>query len=340
MDAFLELLRNAATAISIFLTFFLVGCDGRASTPIISPSPATRTPQPSATIVISSRAPIALPTETPRVIPSPSDDWDDILRRAVVNLQEATSFELSAHEVRAYRITGVGGDTELVYGEFNSNLAVIRSPALKVNGSYEYRYDPQAEFFKYSIYAYQENEKFYTRLVEDLVVGDAEEIDPGRLEPFAGDVYQTLVNYHDQADFVGEQDGTVVYRLEHPEWYRLQRAIGFANLGFLSMQENGDRLIEQYVSEHYPDVKTVSFTIVVNGKEGTITKVGVDDRDFMYSIWAAVEKALIEQGTEVDTLPTYQVTDANGAEYFFHNYNQVQAFEIPTMQPLEIQNSG
>jgi hypothetical protein len=138
-----------------------------------------------------------------------------------------------------------------------------------------------------------------------------------------------LVTYSDQARFVAQSDGVAVYVLDHPKWYILEGAIGFADLGFLHGQENGEQFVEQYVAEHYPNVETIVFTIYVAVDEGVITRVKVDDRDFMASLWAEVDRALIEQGAEAETLTRYVIMDENGAEYFFSNYNQVQDFEIP-----------
>jgi len=126
--------------------------------------------------------------------------------------------------------------------------------------------------------------QYFTRFVENSVTGAAEEIDLQWIEPIGGDVYQTLVTYSDQAKFVTEKDGVAVYIIEHPKWYKLKGAIGFAGLGFLHMQENGEQLVEQYVAEHYPNVKTILFTIYVAVDEHLITKVEVDDRDFMVSM--------------------------------------------------------
>jgi hypothetical protein len=60
-----------------------------------------------------------------------------------------------------------------------------------------------------------------------------------------------------------------------------------------------------------------------------IARVVVDDEDFMASIWAEVDRALIERGADPDSLTRYEVMSVNGAEYLFSNYNHVQDFEIP-----------
>jgi hypothetical protein len=252
----------------------------------------------------------------------------EVLESAVANLLHAASFEMAAHEVTAYQIIGADGETRQVYGEFNTSYAVIRVPMLKVHGNHEYRYDPLADFIKYDSYSYQEDGQYFTRLLETSVTSAAEEIDPRWIEPFAGDVYQTLATYSDHADFVTESDSVAVYVLEHPKWYILERAIGFADLGFLHGQENGEQLVEQYVADHYPNIDTFVFRIYVAIDERVITRVEVDSRDFIVSLWGEVDRALMEQGVEAESLTHYEVMDENGSEYLFSNYNQVQDFEI------------
>lgn len=310
------------------MSVFLAGCSASATAPAITTLPATQTPLPA--VLETESAMIS--TVTVSVIgsePPVSSNAGEILDRAVTNLLKATSFEVSAHGVRAYQIIDTNGETMLVYGEFNTNYAVIRLPALKVHGRYEFRYDPQADFQKYDTYTYQENGKYFSRIVEISGTGDEVEIDPEQIEPIAGDVYQTLVTYSDQAEFVTESDGIAVYIIEHPAWYTLKGAIGFADLGFLHMQENGEQLVEQYVAERYLNVKTVLFTIYVAVDEHLITKVEVNDRDFMVSIWGEIDRVLIEHGEKPENLTRYEVMDVNGAKYLFGRYNQVQDFEIP-----------
>jgi len=310
------------------MSVFLVGCSASATAPAITTLPATQTRLPDVIEIESA----LISTVTASVIGSESpvsSNASEVLNSAVTNLLNATSFEVSVHDVRAYQIIDINGETRLVYGEVTANYAVIRLPALKVHGSYEYRYNPQADFQQFDSYTYQENGKYFTRIIEISGTGDAVEIDPEQIEPIAGDVYQTLVTYSDQAKLVTESDGIAVYIIEHPEWYTLKGAIGFADLGFLHMQENGEQLIEQYVAEHYLNVKPILFTIYVAVDEYLITKVEVNDRDFMVSIWAEVDRALIEHGEKPENLTRYEVMDVNGAEYHFSNYNQVQDFEIP-----------
>jgi hypothetical protein len=330
---FLSMFRSATFAVSLLLSLILIGCGTEASEPKGSVAASRQRLTPTVRETEPPLAPTFPRTSTPGATPSLSTDWANLLQKAVANLQEAASFELTANEVRAYRVIESDGVTRLVYGEFNSNHTVVRRPVLNVHSSCKYRYDPQAEFMKYETDSYEENGKFYSVQIEGSVPGPTEEIDPQHLEPFAGDVYQTLVTYHDRAEFATERDGKAVYLLEHPAWYELNGAIGFASLGFLQQAEDGEQLIQQYVIERLPNVETVIFIITVNIEEGLILKVEVDDSDFMASLWEEVDRALLEQGAEASTLTRYEVMDVNGAEYFFRNYNQDQAFEIPTMQP-------
>jgi hypothetical protein len=234
-----------------------------------------------------------------------------------------------AHEIRAYRILDSSGTARMVYGEFVTDYAVIRLPTLKVHAHYQCRYSPQAEFAADETVTYQQDGKTFIRFIEGSVTGDAEEIDVQALQPVGGDVYQTLVTYSDEAQFVADSNGVAQFTLEHPRWYELEGAGGFADLGFLQGQANGDQLVQQYATEHFPNVKPIRFTIHVGVNEEVITKVVVDDSDFMVSVWAEVERALIERGEDASNLPTYEVLSANGAEYLFSDYDQVQDFEIP-----------
>jgi hypothetical protein len=324
--AFAHMLRALTTAICISLSAFLVGCSTGVAPTIITPSTT-----PTRLLGVVETEPTLTPTGAATAIrsePPISSNASRVLESAVANLLNAASFEMTAHEVRAYRAVGANGEIRRVYGEFNTNYAVNRLPLLKVYGSHEYRYDPQAGFFRYDSYTYQENGQYFTQLLEDSVTGAAKEIDLRWIEPFAGDVYQTLVTYSDQARFVTQDDGMAVYVLDHPKWYVLEGAIGFADLGFLYGQEDGEQSVERYVAEHYPNVETIVFTIYVAVDERVITRVEIDDRDFMASLWAEVDRALIEQGAEAETLTRYVIMDENGSEYLFSNYSQVQDLEI------------
>jgi hypothetical protein len=299
----------------------LAGCStGVALT--VATSPTTQ----ASLLAAAETEPAPTPTGTAtaaRSEPPTSSDPAKVLESAVANLLNAASFEMAAHEVRAYQVIGANGKTGQVYGEFNTNYAVRRLPLLEVYGRHEYRYDPQADFFRYDSYTYQENGRYFTQVFEASVTSVAEEIDPQWIEPFSCDIYQTLVTYSDQARFLAENQGVAVYVLEHPKWYTLEGAIGFADLGFLYGQEGGEQFVEQYVAEHYPNVEAIVFTIYVAVDERVITRVEVDDTDFMASLWAEVDRTLIEQGAEAETLTRYVVMDENGSEYLFSDYNQV-----------------
>ena len=147
-----------------------------------------------------------------------------------------------------------GATKMVVYGEFKTEYAVMRLPTLKVYATHKERYDPQDDLTEYESYTYQENGKYFTRFIEASMASHQEEIDPQRIQPMAGDVYQTLVTYSSQAEYVTESDGVAVYILDHPEWYRLEGAVGFADLGFLRSEEHGEQLVKQYAAEQYPNV--------------------------------------------------------------------------------------
>ena len=324
------MLRILKISLLAFMSVFLIGCSISTTMPVSTLVPATQTSLPIVTetepALISTVTATAAEIESePIVTSSPNEALD----RAVANLINAASFKMSVHDIRAYQIIERSGETRMVYGEFNADYAVIRLLTVKAHGSHQYRYDPQGEFQKFDTYTYQENGKYFIRNVEPSGADSIEEIDPEQIEPLAGDVYQTLVNYSDQAKFLSESDGTAVYVIEHPEWYTLNRAIGFADLGFLHMQENGEQLIEQYVADHYLNVTSILFTVYMSVDEHLITKVEVNDSDFMASIWVEIERALIEGGAEPENQTHYEVMDVNGAVFFFGNYNQVQDFEIP-----------
>ena len=93
--------------------------------------------------------------------------------------------------------------------------------------------------------------------------------------------------------------------------------------------ETGALLVEEYVAERYPNVRGVRFTMHVAIDEQNISTVMVDDADFMASVWAEVDRALIGEGAEPSGLTRYQVLDANGAEYHFFQYDSVPDFPIP-----------
>ena len=299
--------------VCVWLGAILAACRPQAG----GPAPAAPTPGPTGT-------PLAA-----EVTPSWTADAAQTLAGAVETLSNATSFTMNGHSTRAYQIFVADGTTRRVYGEFIDRCDVIRLPALKVHCNHQYRFAPGDDFIQSDSYAYQQDGTYYTRQVEAGVAAPAQETSLDAIEPFANDVYATLMTYAGAAKFVGASDGVAVYRLEHPVWYQLNSAIGFADLGFLAMQADGEQLIQSYVAEHYPGVKTVLFTLFVDVHQNVVTRVEVDDREFMTSLWAEVHRALLEQGATTETLSRYEVLEENGSEFSFEDYNQVQDFAIP-----------
>lgn len=319
--------RLFITTIYSSLFVLLTGCTSGQFEPITIPNP---TPQESTAIDVNSEPALIPPEATTTVSPAlkitstPIDNLDE----AVKNMVKADSFEMIAHEVISYQSIGADGRSNQVYGEFTSDYSVIRRPLLKVYGHHEYRFAPMTEYSSYDSYAYQQNDQYFSKLVETYGISTPEEVELPSIEPFSGDVYQTLITYSDQARLVTETDNLAVYFLAHPKWYLLEGAIGFADLGFLLGQVNGEHLIEQYVADHYPNVEPVEFTIFVDVNERLITKVEINNRTFMHSVWAAVDRALLEQGAEVKSLTQYEIMDDHKSEYLIINYNQVQDFDL------------
>ena len=154
-------------------------------------------------------------------------------------------------------------------------------------------------------------------------------IEAGQMEPFAGDVYQTLLNYYEDAIFIKQEGNIAEFRLTHPAWYKLKGALAFANLGLFIGMENGDQVIQQYLSDHFQNVASPVFTIYLDIETETITCVKIDDRDFMTSIWASVDQELLKINGEEQALTKYRVLDENSSTYYFNNFNQAEDFEIP-----------
>lgn len=313
--------------IGSWMCFWLAGCS-----PEVQPS-STASPVSKTSVAATEAEPTGFfpSSSTPTVNTSPAHllDTQDLLERAVANLLDADSFEMVVKDIRAYQSTRSDGTVHLTYGEFNTWHTVIFSPTLKVHSHYEYRYDTQSDFFMNDSYSFERDGRYFTQLVEDSASGELQEMDYTQTQPMAGDLFQTLVKYARQAEFLSEQDGIAVYTLLHPHWYELAGAAGFADLGLLFGQENEDASLEQYVQTHFPGVQTVRFTLYVSVTEQHIVKVVVDDRDFLYSVWAEIDRALIEQGADKASLTVYEVLDENGAEYRFERYNAAVDFDIP-----------
>lgn len=178
-----EVPRSVRAALCIFMSILLVGCSTSGTTPVSATSPVAQTPLPA----VVSTEPVPTPAVTAAAIGPESQiasDAGGLLQRAVANLQNATSFQMAAHVVRAYRAIDPSGATRIVvYGEFNADYAVIRLPTLKVHAKYEDRYDPQADFLEHESYTVQENGKHFTRFVEATGAVHVEEIDHQRIQP-------------------------------------------------------------------------------------------------------------------------------------------------------------
>lgn len=308
--------------VCVLVGIMLAGCEHTADIPIITTSAATREPTPTTLKTSAIHTPTLPDGNHPQAI----------LADAIANLKAADSFEIKVREVRAYHILQPNGATRLVYGEFDTRHAVIRSPSLKVRSEHNYRYDPQSDFHTYTSYLFQENGGYFTKRIEDAVVSSAEGIQIGLSEPLGGDVYQTLITHAGQAECETISADIATFTLDHPKWHQLKMAIGIADLGFLYGQQDGAGLVEQYVKDNYPGVQTIRFTIHVSLKERAITKVEIDDSDFLTSLWAETNRALVEQGADPASLSRYAVLDENMAEYHFGNFNHVHDFDIPRHQ--------
>jgi hypothetical protein len=322
-----KLSRLFFTTFCSSLIALLAGCTTGQFKPSTSLNPAPK----DVTVIDEYSEPTALPPEATTSTISEfqiTSTGIDILSEAVKNLVKAASFEMTVHEVISYQGISAYGNSNPVYGEFLSNYAVIQRPLLKVYGQHEYRYAPQTDYIRYDSYSFQQNNKYFIQLFEPTGNSTPKEVEFRSIAPFSSDVYQTLIAYSDQARLVTETDSLAIYFLEHPEWFHLESAIGFADLGFLHGQENGEQLVEQYAAGHYPNVEPIEFTIYVNVDDLLISKVEVDNRAFMHSVWAEVDRALIEQGAEVKSLTEYVISDNHRAEYLFNNYNQVQDFDL------------
>jgi hypothetical protein len=311
--------------ICVFISFMLAGCGPANNSPTSEIDPSTEMQQPIQTSEITS-------TQNPGQadVASWSGNTDDLLRAAVQTLEQANSFHIEAHETRAYQAMPANGEAATIYGDFIMNYDVFRSPTLKIHTIQSYRYDPEAGYESDESFTVQLNDQYVYQTMENGQLLTAETIDFDQIEPLAGDVYQTLIHFSDQFVFVGEKDGQAIYVLDHPQWYVLKGALGFADLGMLKMLGMNDTEIKQYALENYPSAKPIRFTLYVSIKEQTITKVVVDDKDFMLSIWEDVDRALIERGEAPENLTDYTILEDNISEYLFRDYNQVQDFTIPS----------
>ena len=259
----------------------------------------------------------------------PSGCSQGLLETAVRALQTADSFRMTSQEVISYRADFENGESQTVYGEFITTYEIRSSPQIKVRASHEYRYSPAASFDSYETYYFEQEGVYYEQRTENGDSLGPEEIRREEIEPFAGDIFQTLTAYYPGAVCASLEEAEAVYVLQHPAWYTLNRGIGFADLGMLKMQEDGDSLIKRYVEDHYSEVKPIRFLIYVARDSGYITKVVVDDREFMASVWEAVDQALHESGGSTSELPSYHILEDHRMEYAFGAYERIADFEIP-----------
>ncbi len=253
----------------------------------------------------------------------------DILAQAVNNLQNASSFHLSSQSVRSYKTTSPDHSTQLIYGEDNRECQVIHYPQIKVTCSQSYRYSPEEPFSSTTIHYWQQDQNFFMQEETEDGLTQRAAIDESQIDPLSGDVYETLAAYYKEAKFIKQDNGIAEYELVHPAWYKLNSALGFANLGlFIGMQDN-DQTVQQYLQDHYQYVNPPIFSIFVNLDTVQISKVSIDDRNFMTSIWASIDEELLKENRGTTELTKYEILESNASTYFFNNYDQVADFQIP-----------
>jgi len=309
-----------------FTLFFLASCQASFTPAPQATAPAVATPtaepKPSATQPASGAEAVA---------GSPAPNPDDPLNRALEHLQTVSSFQMTAHETLAYQGAAPDGTIVTVYSERIAEHAVIRQPVFKVHTCLQTRSDPQAEFTVVNTYSYPEGGRYYVIDVIESGLASKNEVNFEDIEPLNGDVYQTLIRYAAQAEFVSEQNGEAIYTLDHPAWYALKETLAFPEMEFLAIQENSAQAVQAYAVETYPDAAPIRFTIHVDIEEQVITKVTIDRRDFMLSIWQAMDQTAPAQEEQNEPLTRRQVLDATRSEYLFSQYARVRDFQVPTV---------
>jgi hypothetical protein len=276
--------------------------------------------EPTATATI---API-LPTATPTPI-----DPQALLQTAVDNFVGASGYRMNSHEITSYKAIAADGSVNTIYGEFDAVYDVLFEPETKVHIQSQFRFGPDFDFTGEEYYVYEQDGAVFRLTPDDEGLSTVEETGGQPIERFIGDVYQTVVQYGKQAQFTAQGEDEIVYTLDHPAWYTLQGAVGFADLGLLAMQPDGAELVKDYVEAFYPDVRTVRFILHVSITDQVITKVEMDNRDFMLSFWSAYDQALVEQGADPDQLTHYEIQPEHVSEYYFSSYDQVSDFNLP-----------
>lgn len=297
--------------VSVSMLLFVAGCtDG----------PAT-----------SSTAPVAdfaTPTQTPTITPTPFDPRA-LLEKAVNHFVEASSFQMSAHEVVSYQANTIEGTVRTIYGEFKTVYDYLRSPESKVHVHSQFRYSPDSDFIDEEYYLFdQDDTVFMVTSIEDGIP-TIEETGGQSVDGLIGDAYQAILQYGTEAHFTEQADGEVVYTLDHPAWYTLQGAISFADLGLLYAQPDGAEMVREYAEQAYPNVQPVRFILHVSIADEVITKVELDNRDFMKSVWEAYDQALIDQGADPDQLTQYEIQPDHHTEVLFTNFDEVPNFNLP-----------
>ena len=107
------MLRTSTIVICMVMSVLLVSCPTSVA-PTISASPTTQThllPEVETEVAVT---PTIMATATRAKTPI-SNDPAEVLETAVANLLNAASFEMTAHEVRAYQIIDANGETKQVY---------------------------------------------------------------------------------------------------------------------------------------------------------------------------------------------------------------------------------
>ena len=265
-----------------------------------------------------------VPTTTAKPI-----DPQALLERAVDHFVEALNFRMSTHEVVSYQAIAADGTTRMIYGEFKTNYDYLRDPEAKVRVGSQFRYGPDSDFIDEEYYLFEEEGKAFILTFEEDGVPVVEETGGEKVDKLVGDAYQAVLQFGKAAQFT-EQDGDeLVYTLDHPEWYTLQGAIGFADLGLLYAQPDGEKLVKEYAMEMYPDLQPVRFVLYVSITDEVITKVELDNRAFMLSFWDAYDQALIDHGADPAQLTKYDIQPEHGTTVLFSDYDEVPDFDIP-----------
>ena len=270
----------------------------------------------------------AIPTPLLTFTPTPVDT-QALLQTAVDRFIAASSFQMSVHEIASYQGIAADGTVTPIYGEVNTVYDYLRRPELKVHVRSQFRYSPDSDYTGDEFYLFEQNGAAFMLTLNSGEPPTIEETGGRPVDTLVGDAYQAVLQYGTQAQFTMQDPGEVVYILDHPAWYTLQGALGFADLGLLAAQPNGAELVKEYVGQVYPDVQTVRFILHVSIADQVITRVELDNRAFMQSLWSAYRQALIDQGADPAQINQYEILPEHGVEFLFGSYDQVPDFNIP-----------